>query len=126
MTTTAQLIGIGEAAAAAGITAHTLRYYEREGLMLEPPERASSTHRRYSPRDLQWISLLTKLRATGMPIRDMRRYAELVRAGEGNEAERLALLSEHRQAVLAQLAEVKDNLAAIDRKIVIYQEKVSR
>jgi DNA-binding transcriptional MerR regulator len=58
---------------------------------------------RYSERDLGWIELITKLRATGMPVREVRRYAELVRAGDGNEDERLAILPFHREQVRAQL-----------------------
>ena len=60
-----------------------------------------------------------------MPIRRIRRYAELVRAGEGNEVERLALLEEHREAVRARLTEVQRHLAFIDRKIDIYEEKLN-
>ena len=115
---------IAEAAEHSGLTTHTLRYYERDGLMLAPIERSSTGHRRYSDRDLVWIELVTRLRATGMPIRDVRRYAELVRAGDGNEEERLALLRDHRRSVLAQLAEVQDHLGAIDRKIGIYVDKL--
>lgn len=115
---------IAEAAERLGLTAHTLRYYERDGLMLAPVERASSGHRRYTDQDLQWITLITRLRATGMPIRDVRRYAELVRAGDGNEEERLALLQAHRQAVLVQLAEVTEHLGAIDAKIGIYEDRL--
>ena len=117
---------IAEAAEHSGLTTHTLRYYERDGLMLVPIERSSTGHRRYSDRDLVWIELVTRLRATGMPIRDVRRYAELVRAGDGNEEERLALLRDHRRSVLAQLAEVQDHLGAIDRKIGIYVDKLER
>ena len=75
---------IGEVAERTGLTRHTLRYYERDGLMLGV-DRGGSGHRRYSEHDLGWIELITKLRATGMPIREVRRYAELVRAGDGNE-----------------------------------------
>ena len=116
---------IAEAAARTGLTAHTLRYYERDGLMLVSPSRSASGHRRYTERDLTWIQLITRLRATGMPIRDVRRYAGLVRDGEGNEAERLALLKAHRERVEAQLAEVNAHLRAIDHKIGIYEGKVS-
>jgi len=103
---------------------HTLRYYERDGLMLRRVGRTASGHRRYSDRDLHWIDLISRLRSTGMPIRDVRRYAELVRSGDGNEAERLALLRDHRQQVLAQLAEVTEHLGAIDRKIGIYVDRL--
>ena len=127
MTTTepATSLSIAEAAALTGLTAHTLRYYERDGLMLTPVERASSGHRRYGERDLRWIELITRLRATGMPIRDVRRYAALVRGGAGNEAERLALLLAHREVVERQLAEVTGHLRAIDHKIAIYEAVAS-
>ncbi len=69
--------------------------------------------------------MITKLRSTGMPIRDVRRYADLVRAGDGNEAERLELLRAHRQAVLARLAEVQDHLGAIDYKIGLYEQRLA-
>jgi len=117
---------IAEAAARSGLTAHTLRYYERDGLLLSGVDRSASGHRRYTDRDLTWIELITRLRATGMPIREVRKYAELVRSGDGNEAERLALLVAHRERVETQLAEVTAHLRAIDHKIGIYEGKVER
>jgi DNA-binding transcriptional MerR regulator len=118
-------MSISQAARATGVSAHTLRYYERAGLMLDPVDRAESSHRRYTEGDLGWITLLTRLRGTGMPIRRIAEYAELVRAGDGNEGERLALLEEHRRDVLAQLDEVRAHLEAIEFKIGIYRERVS-
>jgi DNA-binding transcriptional MerR regulator len=117
-------LSISEAARATGLSAHTLRYYERAGLMLDRVGRADSSHRRYTAQDIGWVELLTKLRGTGMPIRTMRRYAELVRDGDGNENERLALLEEHRRSVLEQLREVRSNLETIDAKISIYRDKI--
>lgn len=114
-------LSIADAVRASGVSAYTLRYYERAGL-IDGVDRANSGHRRYSDRDLAWIHTLQCLRATGMPIRTIRRYAELVRAGDGNELERLALLREHRMAVRAQLTEVRRHLAFIDRKISIYED----
>jgi DNA-binding transcriptional MerR regulator len=116
---------IAEAAQLTRLTPDTLRYYERDGLMLHPVPRASSGHRQYSDREIEWIRLITKLRSTGMPIRDVRRYADLVRAGNGNEAERLELLRAHRQEVLARLAEVQDHLGAIDYKIGLYETRLA-
>ena len=117
---------IAEAAERSGLSAHTLRYYERDGLLLTGVDRSPSGHRRYTGRDLAWIELITRLRATGMPIREVRKYAALVRAGDGNEAERLALLVAHRERVEAQLAEVTAHLRAIDHKIGIYEGKVEQ
>lgn len=112
---------IAEAAERTGLTAHTLRYYERDGLMRTPVRRSASGHRAYDDADLAWISLISRLRATGMPIRDVKRYADLVRAGTGNEAERLELLRDHRERVLRQLDEVRDHLSAIDHKVELYE-----
>ncbi|MBO0843725.1 MAG: MerR family transcriptional regulator [Nocardioides sp.] len=114
---------IAEAAERTGLTAHTLRYYERDGLMLDVG-RDVAGHRRFSERDLGWIELITKLRRTGMAIRDVRRYAEMVRAGEGNEAERLALLRAHRDGVRARLAETAEQLEAIELKVDFYAAAV--
>ncbi|WP_242652828.1 MerR family transcriptional regulator [Intrasporangium flavum] len=114
---------IAEAAERTGLTAHTLRYYERDGLMVHGVGRSSAGHRVYTELDLGWIKMLTCLRATGMPIREIKAYAQLCRAGE-NEVERLALLQAHRTRVLAQLAEVTEHLGAIDNKIGMYRARV--
>jgi DNA-binding transcriptional MerR regulator len=116
-------LAIADAARVSGVSAHTLRYYERVGL-IDGVSRAGSGHRRYTDSDLRWIEVLQKLRATGMPIRHVQRYAELVRAGDGNEAERLALLRQHRAEVRGRLAEVRRHLAFIERKIANYEEQL--
>ena len=114
-------LSIAEAADATGLTTHTLRYYERDGLLLDAVDRASSGHRRYSEDDVGWIRMITRLRATGMPIREVRQYADLVRAGDGNEAARLQLLVAHRDRVRRQLAEVATHLETIEHKIGLYE-----
>ncbi|HEY0187962.1 MAG TPA: MerR family transcriptional regulator [Cellulomonas sp.] len=116
---------IAEAAAATGLTPYTLRYYERDGLLLTAVDRAPSGHRRYSGRDIGWLTLLTRLRTTGMPIREMREYAALVRAGDSTSAERLAILTAHRDRVLAELAEVQHHLRAIEGKIAVYTDRLT-
>jgi DNA-binding transcriptional MerR regulator len=117
----AEGVTIAEAARRTGVSVHTLRYYERAGLVVSPVDRTSGGRRRYRELDLKWIIICTKLRATGMPIAGIRRYAELVAAGPGNEAERLALLEAHRADVLARLAEIQENLKTIDYKIEVYR-----
>jgi DNA-binding transcriptional MerR regulator len=114
-------VTIAEAARRTGVSVHTLRYYERAGLVVGPVDRTSSGRRRYRGLDLKWIVICTKLRATGMPIKGIRQYAELVAAGPGNEKERLALLESHRADVLAKLAEIQENLKIIDHKIDVYR-----
>lgn len=119
-------LSIAEAAERSGLTPDTLRYYERDGLLIRAVGRSPAGHRRYDEADLSWISMITRLRATGMPIRDVRRYAALVRDGAGNEQARLDLLRAHRQVVLAELAEVQGHLGAIEAKIGIYEDTLVR
>ena len=126
MTTTTRQrpLTITEAADVTGLTPHTLRYDERDGLLLRPVDRATSGHRRYTDRDLRWIEMITRLRATGMPIREVRAYATLVRSGDGNEPRRLELLCRHRDRVRAELAAGQDHLDAIEQKIAVYEAHV--
>lgn len=118
-------LSIAEAARSSGLSAHTLRYYERTGL-LDTVNRNGSGHRRYRQTDFELITFLAKLRATGMPIREVRRYVELMRTGEGTNAERLALLEAHRDAVLAGLEATARNLELVEWKIDVYKERLGR
>ncbi|WP_432511561.1 MerR family transcriptional regulator [Kineococcus sp. SYSU DK001] len=114
-------IGIADAADRLGISAHTLRYYETAGLLVDPPGRDEAGRRWYTEDHLRWIEMVQRLRATGMPVRGVRAYADLCRAGAGNEEARLTLLHAHRDQVRAQLAEVAAHLAAIEVKIALYE-----
>ncbi|MEV0148300.1 MULTISPECIES: MerR family transcriptional regulator [unclassified Nonomuraea] len=117
-------LSIAEAARRTGVSVHTLRYYERAGLVVTTVERTAGGRRRYHRIDLKWIDVCTRLRATGMPIRAIRHYAELVAAGHGNEQERLALMEAHRADVTARLAELQENLKLIDHKIDVYRGRL--
>jgi DNA-binding transcriptional MerR regulator len=119
----ARVLSVAEAAEASGLSAHTLRYYERVGL-LEPVHRNESRHRRYAEADLERIRFLTRLRATGMPIREVRRYAELMSAGDVTTEERLALLEAHRETVLAGLEATTEHLKLVEWKIEFYKERL--
>ena len=118
-------LSIAEAARRTGVSVHTLRYYERAGLVVTKVDRTAGGRRRYHKLDLDWITVCTRLRATGMPIKTIRRYAQLVSAGPGNEQERLALLEAHRADVTAKLAEVQENLKLIDHKIDVYRGRLA-
>jgi DNA-binding transcriptional MerR regulator len=118
-------LSIAEAARRTGVSVHTLRYYERAGLVVTAVDRTAGGRRRYRQLDLDWIVICTRLRATGMPVRTIRRYAELVSAGPGNEQERLALLEAHRAEVNARLAEIEENLRLIDHKIDVYRGRLA-
>ncbi|MFC8715995.1 MerR family transcriptional regulator [Kitasatospora sp. NPDC057198] len=121
----AEGLTIAEAAERTGVSVHTLRYYERAGLVVTGIDRTPGGRRRYHHHDLRWIDTCTRLRATGMPIRTLRRYAELVAAGNGNEAERLALLEAHRADVAERLAELQEHLARIDHKVTTYRSRLA-
>ncbi len=94
-------------AARCGMTAHTLRYYERVGL-IQSVQRGRSGHRRYSDQDRQWLQFLKSLRATHMPIRDMQRYAALNNGGKSRVAEQCKILEEHRAALEKQIADLQN------------------
>lgn len=117
-------VTIAEAARRTGVSVHTLRYYERAGLVVTEISRTRGGRRRYRQIDLDWIALCMKLRATGMPIKTIRHYAELVAKGLGNEEERLAILEAHRADVIAKLSELQQNLELINHKIGVYRGRL--
>ena len=110
---------IQEVTQATGLSAHTLRYYERVGL-IHPIGREGNSHRRYTMDDVGWIDFLTKLRATGMSIKDMQKYAELQRRGDETLAERVEMLKSLRDKVEAHMEELNEHLKLIHYKIEIY------
>ncbi|MGW7048370.1 MerR family transcriptional regulator [Streptomyces avermitilis] len=112
---------ISEVVAFTGLTAHTLRWYERIGLMPHI-DRSHTGQRRYSNRDLDWLAFVGKLRLTGMPVADMVRYAEMVREGDGTYTQRYEILESTRRDVLARIAELQDTLAVLDHKISFYAD----
>ncbi|SDC81701.1 MerR family transcriptional regulator [Nocardioides lianchengensis] len=116
-------LSIGEASRLTGVGIEALRYYEREGLVLDPAARDAGGRRRYGADDLRWIAGLVMLRETGMSIADIRAMADLSRIA-GTEAERLVLLEGHRHRVLDELARTQGHLLAIERKIAAYREVV--
>ena len=107
---------IGELAQRSGMTAHTIRYYERIGL-LPPPDKDGSGHRIYDASVLVWIEFLGRLKQTGMPLREMLDYAALRQQGTGTEPARQALLERHRERVRADLETLRSNLLVLDAKI---------
>lgn len=110
---------IGQLVKRSGLTAHTIRYYERIGL-LPYADRDLSGQRDYDLSILTWIEFLGRLKATGMPIREMLHYAALRDAGPATEAGRREILERHRERVRAQLAELAESLVVLDTKIAGY------
>ncbi|WP_229698090.1 MerR family transcriptional regulator [Wenjunlia tyrosinilytica] len=110
---------ISEVAEYTGLSPHTLRWYERIGLMPHV-DRSHTGQRRFANKDLGWLDFVGKLRLTGMPVADMVRYAELVREGEHTFVERRELLEAHREVVHNRIAELQDSLTVLDHKIGTY------
>lgn len=102
-----------------GLSEHTLRYYERIGLLM-PVDRAANGHRRYSEEDMDWIRFIRRLRSAGMPIAAVQNYVALQRRGGATLSQRLELLKAHRQAVQQQIRELSEHLTVLDRKIEYY------
>lgn len=115
-------LSIGTVAEATGLSVHALRFFEREGIFLRPIPRSDGGHRVYESADVDWLHLCTRLRESGMPIATIRKFAELVRAGAGNEQDRLALLQEHERFVLAEIAHLNACLEVIHGKVVTYEQ----
>jgi DNA-binding transcriptional MerR regulator len=111
-------LGIAEAADKTGVSAHTLRYYERIGLLSVPRDAAG--RRIYGETELGRVLFITRLRLTAMPIRQIQAYFDLVEQGPSTEPERLALLERHRDEVLARMQDLQSALEAIEYKITIY------
>ena len=105
-----------------GISAHTLRYYERIGLV--QVERDASGYRRYDAAGVRRLVFLTRMRTSGMSIRDLQRYVDMVEAGRDTVPKRLAMLTEHRDGLRARIDELRLALAATEYKIAAYTREL--
>ena len=103
------------------MTAHTLRYYERVGL-IQPVGRARNGHRRYSEADEAWLNFLHCMRATNMSIREMQRYAELREKGDATSLDRRKLLEDHQAAIAAKIEALQQAHALLTHKITNYKK----
>jgi DNA-binding transcriptional MerR regulator len=114
------LLSIEEVARRTGLTAHTLRYYERIGL-IAPVGRAAGGQRRYAASDMAWIEFLLRLRTTHMPIGKMQAFAELRGAGDSTVPDRRQMLEEHLTEVLAEIEAMRQSADALQAKIAHYR-----
>ncbi|GGQ24459.1 MerR family transcriptional regulator [Streptosporangium pseudovulgare] len=124
MPRTSASLSIGQVAERTGLSVHTLRFYEKEGLFANPVRRVGG-HRVYGESDLEWLYLCTRLRASGMPLPAIREYAALVREGKVTVQARLALLRSHQERVTAQIEELQRCLALVSRKVALYEEQLA-
>ncbi|WNV89118.1 MerR family transcriptional regulator [Umezawaea sp. Da 62-37] len=117
-------LSIGQVSALTGLTTHTLRFYEQEGLFVAPVRRNAAGRRIFTAEEVEWLKVCTRLRSSGMPLPEIRRYADLVLAGPGNEAERFDVLRRHEARVERQVADLQEALATIHRKVELYARRL--
>lgn len=103
-----------------GLSAHTLRYYERIGLLDVP--RDNLGHRSYDASSVRRLVFITRMRVSGISVADLRRYVDLVDEGPDTVPARLDLLMKHRDALRQQIAQLQLSLAATEFKIATYTE----
>ncbi len=115
------ILSIQEMTVITGLSAHTLRYYERIGL-LRDVKRNEQGYRVYSEQDVSWVQFLLRLRDTGMPIAGMQRFAELRSQGDTTASMRREMLEHHHLQLEQQLAQLHAHLHNISDKIEYYRE----
>lgn len=113
---------IGEFSKLTNLGIHTLRYYEHERLIT--PGRNSGNRRCYTEKDLAWIDFIKRLKDTGMPIKEIRHYAELRAEGELTLSERMEMLISHRKALNEQINQLQEHMEKLDEKIDFYRHEI--
>lgn len=113
---------IGEFSKVTGLGIHALRYYEHENLII--PLRNASNRRRYSEKDIAWIAFIKRLKATGMPIKEIKKYAVLRAKGDVTLSERMEMLIQHRQSLNEQISRLQEHEAMLDEKIAFYRQEI--
>lgn len=112
---------IGEFSDVTGITAYTLRFYEKKGLI--HVDRDGNGRRNYCENDVEWVKFITRLKDTGMLLRDIKKYSDLRYQGDETMEERMELLIQHRESVLEEQQKWAEYLVNLDEKIEYYKEK---
>ncbi|WP_108652409.1 MerR family transcriptional regulator [Dongshaea marina] len=117
-------MNIKEFSSRVGVSAHTIRYYEKIGVLREI-RRSSSGHRFFNGQDLKWMEFVLRLKDMGMPLSQIQRYAELREQGDTTMQERKALLEAHVEIVRQRLAIEQEHLRNIQDKIALYDSFIS-
>ncbi|MCC9003494.1 MAG: MerR family transcriptional regulator, partial [Candidatus Competibacter sp.] len=108
-----------------GVSPHTLRFYEAEGI-LKPAGRAANGHRRYRREDILWLEFVLRLKLTGMPLAEIKQYAVLRAQGEETLQLRLAMLKLHRERLVTKIEELSTCARALDDKIHTYRQMIAK
>ncbi len=116
---------IGQVSDRTGLSAHTLRFYEQQGLLPDAVRRDGSGHRVFTEEQVQWLLVCVKMRSSGISLPDIRRYTQLQHDGSDTVPERYEILCRHQQKVRAQLAELQQVLGIIERKVSLYADQMA-
>lgn len=122
---TSNFISIGELSRLSGVSPHTLRFYELEGI-LKPAGRGANGHRRYVNADVLWLEFVLRLKQTGMPLAEIREYAALRAQGDETLQTRLTMLKLHRERLVTMIEELSTCAHALDEKILTYREMIAK
>ena len=122
---TCNFISIGELSRLSGVSPHTLRFYELEGI-LKPAGRGANGHRRYVNADVLWLEFVLRLKQTGMPLAEIREYAALRAQGDETLQTRLTMLKLHRERLVTMIEELSTCAHALDEKILTYREMIAK
>ena len=117
------MYSIQEVCRKTGLTAHTLRYYEKEGL-LTGVARSAGGFRQYSEEDMEWLGLICCLKNTGMPLQEIARFVQLAHQGDATLEERVELLKDHREKLIARMEEMQKYLEKITWKVNFFSGKL--
>ena len=122
MSDTPVRMSVQQFAARTGLSAHTLRYYEKIGL-LRHVVRDASGRRVYGPRDLEWVDFILRLKDTNMALDAIIRYANLRELGDSTLEARQALLEAHAAQLQARLQRDREHLNVLAAKIELYRQQ---
>jgi len=113
---------ISEISERSGLSVHTLRYYEKEGL-LRNISRNTSGRRKYSEVDLIWLTWIQRLKSTGMSLKDIKQFSVLRTMGDASISDRKNMLIEHSQKLKSDIQRLQNELDIVEYKVEAYQEK---
>ena len=117
------MYSIQEISQKTGLSAHTLRYYEKEGL-IKGVERSEGGFRQYSEEDLEALGLICCLKNTGMSLQEIARFVDLTHQGEQTLRERVDMLRAHRERVIGRMNEMRTHLDKVTWKLDFFTEKL--
>ncbi|WP_320047021.1 MerR family transcriptional regulator [uncultured Ilyobacter sp.] len=118
------MYSIGEFSKKVNLSIHTLRYYEKEGII--SPNRNEINKRRYSDKDIEWIEFIKKLKNTNMPIKEIKKYSILREKGEITLNERMSMLVDHRKNLIIKINDMKNGLEKLNDKIIFYKKSIKK